>query len=414
MAFATFDDFVRSYNERLAQEQFLANQLQEGGAASQSMASTPMAELRRRFGIAPSVSDSQIEQYFRTNGMPDPIRQSTVEGLVEMATPLALMAGAAYGGNALLGGAGSGASGGAGLLAAETAAPVSWAEMQAAFPGLAGGGAAGGAGVLAAETAAPVSWAEMQATFPQLAAPAGAGAAGASGGSSAPSGATGGAAGAAGGTGAASVFSNPALVGALGGAALGALGGGGEAGTIKTEEGLPDWLMPYVKPALDRYSTDLQNYQVDPYGVMPAAMSEFKNTVSGMYLDPSTNKYLEDYFRLGSERVKGTLSPSFGHMQAFGQNSGYNEALSRGLSDLAVGIYGGNYQKERDRQTSMTAAAPSFLSSGTQAAFSPFSNYLQSVGSLGREREQPYFQPNPIQGILGGAMAGWGLGNVFK
>jgi hypothetical protein len=171
--------------------------------------------------------------------------------------------------------------------------------------------------------------------------------------------------------------------------------------------------MPYVKPALDKYSTELQNYQTDPYGIMPSAMQQFKDTVGGMYLDPSTNKYLEDYFRLGSERIKGALSPSFGHMQAFGQNSGYNEALSRGLGDYAVGLYGGAYEKERDRQNQMTAAAPAFLGQSSQASFQPYSQYLTSVGALGKTKEQPYFQ-NQFSNILGGAMLGSQFGKAFS
>jgi hypothetical protein len=204
------------------------------------------------------------------------------------------------------------------------------------------------------------------------------------------------------------------LLGAVGGGLLGASSGTGEAGKITVEEGIPDWLMPYVKPTLDKYSTEVQNYQTDPYGVMPAAMQEFKNTVSGMYLDPSTNKWLEEYYKLGAERIKGTLSPSFGHMQAFGSHSGYNEALSRGLGDFATGLYGGNYAKERDRQTQMTAAAPNFLTQSSTSAFAPYQQYLSTVGSLGKKKDQPYFEPSAFQNMLGGAMAGYGLGSIFK
>lgn len=210
-----------------------------------------------------------------------------------------------------------------------------------------------------------------------------------------------------------SALTSPVAMGIGAGALLGGLGGSQQAGSITVEEGLPDWLMPYVKPQLDRYSTELQNYQTDPYGVMPSAMKEFQNTISGQYLDPSTNKYLEDYFRLGSERIKGSLSPSFGHMQAFGQHSGYNEALSRGLGDFATGLYGGNYAKERDRQTQMTAAAPSFLGQSSTAAFAPYQQYLQTVGSLGKKKDQPYFE-NPFGNVLGGAFLGGSLGGMFK
>ena len=204
------------------------------------------------------------------------------------------------------------------------------------------------------------------------------------------------------------------LAGMALGAGAGALGGSGQAGTITVEEGIPDWLMPYVKPTLDKYSTEVQNYQTDPYGVMPAAMQQFKDTVSGMYLDPSTNKWLEEYYKLGAERIKGTLSPSFGHMQAFGSHSGYNEALSRGLGDFATGLYGGNYAKERDRQTQMTAAAPNFLTQASTSAFAPYNQYLSTVGNLGKKKDQPYWEPSMMQNILGGAMMGYGLGNIFK
>jgi hypothetical protein len=204
------------------------------------------------------------------------------------------------------------------------------------------------------------------------------------------------------------------LLGMAAGGLAGAASGTGSAGTITVEEGIPDWLMPYVKPTLNKYSTDVQNYQIDPYGVMPSAMQEFKNTVSGMYLDPSTNKWLEEYYKLGAERIKGTLSPSFGHMQAFGSHSGYNEALSRGLGDFATNLYGGNYAKERDRQTQMTAAAPNFLTQSSTSAFAPYQQYLSTIGNLGKKKDQPYFEPSAMQNILGGAMMGYGLGNIFK
>jgi hypothetical protein len=212
------------------------------------------------------------------------------------------------------------------------------------------------------------------------------------------------------------ILSSPTALGALGGGILGGLSSGSSApaGTITVEEGIPDWLQPYAKPTLDRYATDIQNYQVDPYGVMPSAMQEFQKTINGQYLDPSTNKYLEDYFRLGAERVKGALSPSFGHMNAFGQHSGYNEALSRGLGDLAVGLYGGAYEKERDRQTQMTGFAPNFLTQSSTSAFTPYQQYLGTIGSLGKKKDQPYFEANPFGNILGGAMTGAAFGNLFR
>jgi hypothetical protein len=299
-------------------------------------------------------------------------------------------------------------------------------SMMGPSAGAAGAGGTAGAAMPAAipESAASLANMGLVQTAPGVwsaAAPAGAGALG--GGTAlsgaAPTGAPAPAAAATGGTAAASglggissLLSSPVALGMGAGALLGGLGGSEQAGTVTTEEGLPDWLKAYAKPALDKYSTDLQNYQIDPYGVMPSAMKEFQNTISGMYLDPSTNKYLEDYFKLGAERIKGSLSPSFGHMQAFGQHSGYNESLSRGLGDFATGLYGGNYAKERDRQTQLTASAPAFIGQSSQAAFQPYSQYLQTVGSLGKKKDEPYFE-NQFGNILGGALAGGSLGRIW-
>jgi hypothetical protein len=404
------------------------------------------------------------QQGFRPGMALPQINASNFEDFVEMATPLAVMGGAALGGSALagslgataapnalaagagLGGASSAGAGGA-LAGGGAAAGAGLAEEMAAL-GIANGGigagaagaGAGGGGYLASLDAADAVLGQdmlnMAASQGVDLSPLwstnvfGAGAAsnmgtvGAGGAPAAPSAtaapvaspaAVGGAASATGLPGASSLLGNPQVLGMAGGALLGGMGGGGgPAGTTTSEQGIPDWLMPYVKPALDKYSTDIQNYNVDPYGVMPAAMQEFKNTVGGMYLDPSTNKWLDEYYKLGAERIKGTISPSFGHMQAFGSHSGYNEALSRGLGDFSVGLFGGNYQKERDRQQQMTAAAPSFLQSSSQAAFAPYQGYLNTVGGLGKKTQQPYFEGSDMQNALGGALAGWGLGNLFK
>jgi len=212
------------------------------------------------------------------------------------------------------------------------------------------------------------------------------------------------------------VLSSPQLLGMGAGALMGGMGGGSEpAGTTTTETDMPDWLKAYVKPALDKYSTMVQNHNTDPYGIMPAAMDQFRKTVSGDFLDPSTNKYLEGYFNAGAERLKGTLSPSFGHMQAFGGHAGYNEALSRGLADLSTGLYGQAYENERSRMNSAIGAAPSFLQGASQQQFAPYQGYLSTLGSLkGSKTTQPYFEGSDWQNILGGAMTGWGLGNMFK
>jgi len=363
-----------------------------------------------------------------------------LQAALDVATPIAQTAGVG-----LSLGAAGGALGLAGFPGVG-AVPSLSASFGETLSGL-GGGASAGAGSAAApasafEASMPGSWSAAAnqaspfgfggtlssnlAVAPQLAGTFGAGSGGSalagsptvsqSGSTLAPAGT--GTAGSA--SGAASVFDNvlssPQLLGMGAGALMGGMGGGSEpAGTTTTETDMPDWLKAYVKPTLDKYSTMVQNYNTDPYGIMPAAMDQFRKTVSGDFLDPSTNKYLEGYFNAGAERLKGTLSPSFGHMQAFGGHAGYNEALSRGLADLSTGLYGQAYENERSRMNSAIGAAPSFLQGASQQQFAPYQGYLSTLGSLkGSKTTQPYFEGSDWQNILGGAMTGWGLGNMFK
>ena len=92
--------------------------------------------------------------------------------------------------------------------------------------------------------------------------------------------------------------------------------------------------------------------------VTNAANQNLTGTLQGNYLSPGANPWLDQTFNKGVEQIKATLSPKFGHMQAFGGSSGYNEALGRSTSDLAANLYGGNYQAERDRQIKGLALAP--------------------------------------------------------
>lgn len=378
-----------------------------------------------------SMTPQQLEQMAKQSGILGAKEQSFGETMMEGITgPLALPL--------IFTGAGmmNGAFSGAGAAGAAEAGAMSAAEMM--NPALAGGGEVGSGYAassfnpsynslfdadmldwsLGPNSMYPAPW-QAAAGAGSFAGNASTGASGAVGGGSGSAGPAAPAGTTAGGTSAGAtvfdkVLSSPSILGAGAGALLGAFGGGSSpAGNTTTTEEMPDWLKAYAKPALDRYGTELQNYQIDPYGVMSSAGKQFSDTINGMYLTPESNKYLQDYFNTGAERVKGTLSPSFGHMQAFGSHTGYNEALARGLSDLATGIYGGAYENERNRQAQMTAAAPSFLTQQSQAAFAPYQSYLQTLSGLGKQKTQPYYD-NPLGNILGGAMAGYGLGNIFK
>lgn len=106
-------------------------------------------------------------------------------------------------------------------------------------------------------------------------------------------------------------------------------------------------------------------------------------TANGQFLNPQANPYLSQFYDRAAGELEGKLSPSFGHMQAFGGNSGYNLAKSRGLADLGTSIYGGQYNAERDR---MHNAQQSLQNSYTNDRQQQMAAAGQIGGLYGNER----------------------------
>jgi hypothetical protein len=199
------------------------------------------------------------------------------------------------------------------------------------------------------------------------------------------------------------------LLGALGGGALGYLGANGDpAGYTTTVQDIPAWLKPYAEEMLKSGQATFNQSTKSP--LIPAAEAEMLKTIQGGYLD--SNPYLDQTYQRGAEQIKSNLSPSFGHMQAFGSNTGYNQAYGRSLADLATGLYGGNYQTERGRQFAATTGAPDFNSSATTSAFAPHQAYKSLMNFGGGTQTSPYFQNN-MAGAAGGALAGYTMSRMF-
>jgi hypothetical protein len=77
--------------------------------------------------------------------------------------------------------------------------------------------------------------------------------------------------------------------------------------------------------------------------------------LSGDYLN--SNPYLDATFNKAADQVQGRVNSAFGAGGRFG--SGINqEVLGKSLGDLATGIYGGNYDQERNRQQQGLLFAP--------------------------------------------------------
>ena len=188
-------------------------------------------------------------------------------------------------------------------------------------------------------------------------------------------------------------------------------------------------------------------------------------TARGDFLSPDSNPWLRGTYdkaaRAVSDTYLSTTQPRtdtlFNRAGAFGPgNSSYEETVARNrfglgenLSGLATNIYGGNYQNERGRmlqasqllpqfsqseqgiraggasglgsiysgergrQTAAAAGAPGFATQRSQAALSPFTAYSQLFPTGLHATTSPYFS-NPMGNVLGGALTGYTLGNIFK
>lgn len=119
----------------------------------------------------------------------------------------------------------------------------------------------------------------------------------------------------------------------------------------------------------------------------PAAEAEMLKTIRGDYLNPDSNPWLKSTFDRAAGEIQSKLSPAFGHMEAFGQNSGFQNAFGRSLADLGTSLYGGNYNNERTRQYGAASAAPNYTKKSTTPVYS-----------------------NPLGGMFSGALAGGLLG----
>jgi hypothetical protein len=204
-----------------------------------------------------------------------------------------------------------------------------------------------------------------------------------------------------------------ALLGAGGGALLGGLGGSSQAGTTTVTNDVPEWLRPYIQGALNPAQSQFN--QLIGQGQSPilgASQDEFLRTIQGGHLDPRSNPFLQETFQQGANQIRGQLSPQFGHMQAFGGNSGANQALGRSLGEFATNLYGGNYNAERNRQFSATQGGPGFVSGASDSAFAPFNSFTNLLRGWGSQQTQPFFQ-NRTANVLGGALAGGALARSF-
>lgn len=172
-----------------------------------------------------------------------------------------------------------------------------------------------------------------------------------------------------------------------------------------------------------------------------AATGYVSKVLGGDFLN--SNPWLDQTFNQGADALQARMGSQFAMAgRDVGPQAGgaFKGATAQGLSDLATGIYGGNYQAERDRMGQAAGMAPGLdrasmggalarlqagslqqadqqaqLAEADRAAnfdydsgWDELSKYLGVVSPLSSgygTQTQPYFR-NPLMGALGGAVAG--------
>ncbi|MEM8714165.1 MAG: hypothetical protein AAGE92_00065 [Cyanobacteria bacterium P01_G01_bin.4] len=82
--------------------------------------------------------------------------------------------------------------------------------------------------------------------------------------------------------------------------------------------------------------------------LVPGSQQVLSDTIQGNFLSPDTNPYLEQTFNRAADLTRTRLDSEFA---GAGRNLGAAApARSEELQTLASNIYGGNFQRERDRQ----------------------------------------------------------------
>lgn len=239
----------------------------------------------------------------------------------------------------------------------------------------------------------------------------------------------------------------------LGSAAIGALAsrGGSKSGTTESVQTSTPWAG--VQPGLNRlfeqahhfYNQGPFDYRAnqspftqqsqnliaqrarDPNSITGRTQDALGDTISGKYLSPDSNPFLKASVQDALGMAKSSFAGQYGGQAGSNLgNSGYQEALARGLGATATNAYSNAYGQERQNQLNALGLAPSLANLdasqlagvgaqqealGQQQYQAPWQNLAQYQGMLSGNfggtttNQQPYFT-NPLAGALGGALVG--------
>jgi len=225
----------------------------------------------------------------------------------------------------------------------------------------------------------------------------------------------------------------------IGATLLGGLLGGRSSksgGMQVSKQELPDFLQPYAPEYAQRVQ-DVANMPYNQYGynriapftedtlagmdmarnaanysqpLFDQAQNELSKTMSGAYLLPGSNPYLQGTYDAAASRMadaykNGTgaqTNAAAGFGGAFGGSAQselqgqQSRAFGDSLGQLGLGLYGQNFQAERGRQLGAVQAAPGFA--GARQAFDfGNANALNSIGQQQQALGQNYLNADFAQ-----------------
>jgi hypothetical protein len=151
------------------------------------------------------------------------------------------------------------------------------------------------------------------------------------------------------------------------------------------------------------YSQQAQNLTaqkaLDPNSLTSQSQGVLGNTISGQYLNPSTNPAFAGAVSDALGQAKSAFAGQYGGNAGSNlSNSGYQEGLARNLGAVATNAYANQYTQERQNQMNAMQMAPAM----------DFANINQLAGVGAAQDNAPWQQYQRLQGILSGAGGGQG------
>lgn len=175
-------------------------------------------------------------------------------------------------------------------------------------------------------------------------------------------------------------------------------GGRIEGGALRTYDGPDRTILGFNDQELAAQNAQSQYLNSGALPGMDQVTALMNDTLSGKYLDPSSNPYISQMYDTAAGAVTRNYRDAVAPSQAanaamagaFGGSASANEQLrneygmGKNLSDLATQIYGQNYLQERQNQNAMAQFMPQF----GQFLENFNLNRLDRMNALGANRRQ--------------------------